>query len=517
MFFSLKSFHHFFFHLSKFLLSAVILVSCGKGDEAMVLRPPPFLKQFGLQAMESSAFLKSSEGVESCEALVIDRHGSAICAGYTNSSFAETKGGGFDAVVMKLQNNGELLWVKQIGKTTQDTNQEVINSSGDDFCLSVAVDDDQNIYCAGRTQGNLADSNNSRSDAFIMKIHSSGELMWIRQLGQSQNHFLDSSQNDMCLSVAVDEYGHVYCGGQTQSSLGEDHGGGYDAFVWKLDSEGNFIWLRQIGQQSQTHSSIISTSHDEVCMSVKVDQKGNVYCGGHTTGSFADELGGISDGFVLKLSPSGNLLWARQLGKNFSQQYTQVKDVSGVELVSSLVLDQNGSLYLGGHSNGEIQESHQEDFNIFILKMNLEGDLEWLTHFGLESKDFLEDLKNIQGDDFLRGMKMTNDGLILSGNTTSQMIGNNQNERASDHQDNDIFLMKINKSGDLMWLKQLGDESQKNSYLINDTQGNDYCRNLDMDQLGNIFCAGHTDGDLGETNAGASDIIMIKFNFEGRL
>jgi hypothetical protein len=52
---------------------------------------------------------------------------------------------------------------------------------------------------------------------------------------------------DICMGIAVDQDDNIYCAGRTQGSLGEANGGLDDIFVWKLDSAGNTIWVKQFG------------------------------------------------------------------------------------------------------------------------------------------------------------------------------------------------------------------------------------------------------------------------------
>ena len=121
------------------------------------------------------------------------------------------------------------------------------NNSGYDACNSVALDDSGNIYCAGHTYGALGEANGGdahggSADAFIMKLNSSGDLQWVTQLGgTTATSEGDTSGDDRCTSVALDDSGSIYCAGYTTGALGETNGGDKDAFILKLTSDGELF------------------------------------------------------------------------------------------------------------------------------------------------------------------------------------------------------------------------------------------------------------------------------------
>lgn len=143
-------------------------------------------------------------------------------------------------------------------------------ASANDACVSITIDKDDNIYCAGTTLGNLGEYNGQGNsvDAFIAKFNSSLELSWIRQLGAiTIESSFDASGSDFCNGVHVDDAGNVYCAGHTTSALGANLSGSYDLFMVKLNSSGELQWLTQLG------SSAI-----DKCNDIKVNDKGHVFC-----------------------------------------------------------------------------------------------------------------------------------------------------------------------------------------------------------------------------------------------
>lgn len=139
--------------------------------------------------------------------------------------------------------NNKLIWLTHIG--SQKTPHGNSNS-GNEMCYGVVTDSSGNVYCSGHTTGSLGENNGGSDDAFIMKLNSSGELQWITQLGAITDGGGDTSQYDRCNDIAVDSQDNIYCACQTRSNLGETTGGNIDACIIKLNSNGDVVQIKTI-------------------------------------------------------------------------------------------------------------------------------------------------------------------------------------------------------------------------------------------------------------------------------
>ena len=83
--------------------------------------------------------------------------------------------------------------------------------------------------------------NSGSKDAFIVKLDSSGNKIWSKLMG--------SSQDDQAYDVNVDSANNIYMvGGSNGDFDGHANGGGsQDAFIVKFDSSGNKIWSKLVG------------------------------------------------------------------------------------------------------------------------------------------------------------------------------------------------------------------------------------------------------------------------------
>ena len=95
-----------------------------------------------------------------------------------------------------------------------------------DRCYSVALDDSGNVYCAGSTSGALGEAHGGGSDAFVMKLNSSGDLQWVTQLGETTTaNGGSNSESDSCTSVVLDDFRKYLLCGEYIWSLGRSEWG----------------------------------------------------------------------------------------------------------------------------------------------------------------------------------------------------------------------------------------------------------------------------------------------------
>ena len=447
-----------------------------------------------------------------CASVTVDGEGNVYCAGYTMGSLGEDNSGdgsggsSADAFVMKIDSEGEIQWITQLGANTDFT------GSGDntktDVCYGITVDDDGNVYCAGYTMGSLGEVNagdgsgGSSADAFVMKLDSdNGDIQWITQLGATTD-FIDSGDNtktDVCNGIAVDSMGSVYCAGGTEGSLGEANAGGADAFVMKIDSDGGIVWITQLGGTTGPGDK----SGNESCNAIAVDNNDMVYCAGSTTGSLGEANAGGDDAFIMQLDSEGSLQWIRQLGA--STKAFDSADHTDSDSCYSVAIDSKNNIYCAGATSGIIGFGAQNKagFDAFILKLNSTGSLLWAKQIGdyysYENDEDYPD--NFESQTSCLGVAIDSKDNVYCAGATSGSLGewNAWNKNDSDDM-MDPFIVALNSDGWPLEIFQLG--STTKAFDGADHSKTDYCYNLTFDSQDNLYCAGFTDGSLGEGNAG---------------
>ena len=439
---------------------------------------------------------------EDCNSMTVDSSGNIYCAGSTWGALGETQGGEGDAYVMKLDSSGAVQWVTQLGNTTLGFAGG--DNSNYESCNSVAVDGSGNIYCAGSTWGALGEANGGENDAFVIKLDSSGAIEWVTQLGNTTLGFVggDNSGYEGCDSVAVDGSENVYCAGYTGGALGEANGGEEDAFVMKLDSTSGAIeWVTQLGDTTLGFVGGDNSGY-EGCASVAVDGSGNVYCAGYTGGALGEANGGEEDAFVMKLDSSGAIKWVTQLGDTtlgFANG-----DNSQLDSCNSVTVDSSKNVYCAGYTGGALGEANGGEGDAFVMKLDsTSGDIEWVTQLGDTTLGFVGG--DNSGYEGCASVAVDGSGNVYCAGATRGALGEAQ---GGEDKEGDAFVMKLDSSGTIEWVIQLGDTTL--GFAGGDNSQGEACYSIAMDSSGNIYCAGATGGALGEAQGGEGDAFIMK-------
>jgi len=149
--------------------------------------------------------------------------------------------------VVKVNASGALAWVRSaggFGEGTLSPPHLAVDGSGNVYAtgaFSATVDFDP-----GGEIANLISAGGS--DIFVWKLDSAGNLVWAKSMGGTG---FDQAEN-----IVLDSSGNVYTVGQFSGTADFDPGaatasltsaGGIDVFASKLDSSGDFVWVRSFG------------------------------------------------------------------------------------------------------------------------------------------------------------------------------------------------------------------------------------------------------------------------------
>ncbi|MBK9271387.1 MAG: SBBP repeat-containing protein [Saprospiraceae bacterium] len=153
--------------------------------------------------------------------------------------------------------------------------------------------------------------------------------------------------------------------------------GSEDVFVCKYDPSGHLIWAKNFGSRREDRGQQITTDTD-----------GNIYISGYFRDavSFDEENPdqkffpkGFSDGFVLKLDKDGTFVWVKQIAGNLD------------DIPKCIAVDRENEILVAGYFQGTTDFDPSEDTlifqskgvnDVFILKLNQDGDLRWAKHLG---------------------------------------------------------------------------------------------------------------------------------------
>lgn len=197
-----------------------------------------------------------------------------------------------------------------------------------------------------------------------------GVARWTWDVGGLQGQDVDS--------VAVDGEGNVIVVGSAYGGAqidGKWHSGsGYDVVVAKLRPDGTTIWARVFdGPGAQNATNVAVDAAGNIVL-IAMLQDGSVDFGGGDATAV-----GTRDALVVKLSPAGEHVFTRRLGK---RGYVDLRGVA---------VDAKGEIALVGHVQAGavalgdvVVETRPDagDYDAFAMKMSSAGDVVWARAFG---------------------------------------------------------------------------------------------------------------------------------------
>lgn len=425
--------------------------------------------------------------------------------GSSSSSSPNSNNDSNNSSSVAASNAGEFGWIKQLGVGDFGANANSV--TGFEACQKIAIDNDNNIYCVGSTPGSLGEANGGIGyDGFILKINSDQSFGWIKQLGSGSfgANAVNKSGYDHLYDIAIDSTGNLIAVGSTNGSLGESNGGSDDAYILKLQADGTFSWIKQIGNGAYGQSVANNRAGNESCSRVAIDSSDNIYCAGKTFGQpFLETSGGMNDIFITKMSSAGTHIWTKHLGAG--SYGANVNSTSGTELVGGLVIDENDNVYIGGTTSGNFMETAGGNGDLYFLKLNSDGDILAKVHLG--GGAYGSNVNSTSGMETFGNM-VYKDGYIYATGITESNMGETKGGLQ------DIFVMKI-ASSDLsfQWLKQLG--TGDFGANANATGSLDYSKDITIDENNNLYITGYTYSAYSEVIGGGADAFIMKMGIDG--
>ena len=227
-------------------------------------------------------------------AIVETSGGGFLFAGFTNSNDGDVAGtnhGGDDVWVLKLNSSGDLVWQKTFGGTLGERASSIIKTAEGNY-----------LVCGNTasTDGDLTNQvNHGGADAWLLKINDNGDLLWQRTYG--------GSQNDNWNVARQGPDGAYVVSGTTQSNNGDVSGNTRYADPWivKLNATGGIAWQKFFGGADFDYANLRD-----------IDATGKIILTGVTSSRNGDISGqkGSSDMWVLRLDANGNKLNSMVLG-----------------------------------------------------------------------------------------------------------------------------------------------------------------------------------------------------------
>ncbi|MDD4309684.1 MAG: SBBP repeat-containing protein [Candidatus Cloacimonetes bacterium] len=257
--------------------------------------------------------------------------------------------------IAKLDTYGNWLWAKQADETNGDEGYNITTDSNENCYVT-------GVFSGTATFGSTTLISSGWKDVFVAKLDTNGSWLWVKQAG--------SEESDYGHGIATDCNGNGYvtgwCHGTASfgsTTLSNSEGG---IFIAKLDTNGNWLWVKQAGG-----------SEGDYAYSITTDSSGNIYVIGGFAGvapfgnNTLTSSGGI-DIFIAKLDIQGNWLWVSKAGGTSGDYgYDIATDSSGNSYLTGI--------FEGTASFGNTTLASSGGIDVFIAKLDAKGNWLWTT------------------------------------------------------------------------------------------------------------------------------------------
>ncbi|MFD1553382.1 hypothetical protein DNU06_06870 [Putridiphycobacter roseus] len=337
------------------------------------------------------------------------------------------------------------------------------------------------------------------TDVYVQKMDTSGNFIWAKSFGGIMGENINQ--------VISDDLGNIYIIGGFKGTVDFNPGSGTvnltsngvsDSFILKLDPSGNFLWVNSLSGTS------VAVPYD-----IALDSTGNIYTVGGFSGTIDFDPGsntmnltsnGQSDVFVHKMDANGIFQWVKTLGG------------TNQERALSVITDNSGHLYIAGEFSDTVDFDPGSSLtnlssnglsDVFILKLDLDGNFVWAKSFGSVTEDNVYDISVDEFDNVytLGHFAIAADFDPSAGVYNLTTIGSTA-----------LFVQTMDAAGNFIKAITIGGYD------------NIVGRAITTDHLNNLYITGDFSGDIdfnpgdGTTNLstiGSTDMFIVKIDFLG--
>ena len=310
--------------------------------------------------------------------------------GYILTGYTSDAGGNEDVFLLKTDSKGNTIWSRTYGGSGKD-NGWAVRQTNDGGFIVVGFTDSFGA-------GNL--------DVYVIKTDSEGHAIWTKTYGGSGEEYgwdiRLTIDNGFIIAAQTDSFGE----------------GEIDAYLIKIDSNGNEIWSNTFGGDKVDRVFSVQEAVDGSFSAAGISYS-------------YDSVGpNDRDGYFLKTDAKGNQLWYKTYGEDDYDVY------------HSISLTKDGGYFITGYG-----ESHAiyGSRDAYLVKTNSSGEIEWTQVIGTEGEE-----RGIKGIE-------TKDGNYVAVGFCRENF--------------DLYLIKANNKGKVLWTKSFGEKNELEfGYTVRETR-----------------------------------------------
>jgi len=305
--------------------------------------------------------------------------------------------------------------------------------------------------------GSTTSFGSGKGDVYLLKTNSNGTEQWTKTFGG------DSIDAGSCVKQTLDK-GYIIVGNTRSFGQGIYN---FDIYLIKVDSNGVMQWSKSFGGPGYDIGNSVEQTFD----------------GGYVIAGYTSNFGAINeDVYLIKTDAVGNLIWSKIIGGSDNDNGQSIQQtVDG----GFIITGQSASFSVGL-------------FDVYLIKTDVNGNVIWTKSFGGSGLDVGNDVQ-----------QTLDNGFIITGFT----------ENLGSSGGYDIYLIKTDSIGTLLWSKTYGGSGTDYGFSIQQTLDRGYILLgntqsfgvsnqgiylISTDSIGNTLWSKVFDGNGTNTNGGFS-------------
>ena len=374
----------------------------------------------------SANWVKSfgGSGDDKIQSVSETEEGNYIVGGYFSGNITINENrinsnGSTDALIIKYDNNGDIIWANSFGGTGSDGINSVLKTK-DEGCIAVGY------FTNSIVLNHETVVSKGGKDAIIVKYDSDGRIEWYDNFGGDND---DIAQE--IVKIGSDNY--VLIGNTESSSLSINsynllNHGERDGFIVKYSDIGNVLSADIFGgNYSESINTIASTKDGGYIIGGNF--KGTITVGNHTLRNY-DNSSYYEDGFLVKYDINNNVEWTKSFGS------------STFDKIISVIETDDGGFLAGGYFQGNISIgghylSCKGSYDGVLIKYSDKGEPIWALGIGGSNWEEIMTVSQTDNGRYIVGGYYSSASISLDGNTIL-----NNNSSSTSYYDGMILNLK---------------------------------------------------------------------------
>ena len=292
---------------------------------------------------------------------------------------------------------------------------------------------------ASPVSGNKGTSPFGGLDAWVVKVDDEGNKQWEALYGGTDSDYFVSAEQ-------TSDGGYILGGSSASPPSGNKttafYGtgqGGGDLWVVKINGIGKKLWERSFG----------GNDRDDMVAVRQLPDGGYVVAGWSRSGASGNKASlsfGHSDYWLIRLDSAGDKIWEKHYGGSLGEELT------------GFIVTVDGGFVLGGLSQSGIEGNKTapnhgevtEDY--WIVRTDPDGNIIWDKTYGGTGRDW-----------FGAVVQTTDGGYLLGGTSLSLSDGN---KTVANFGNGDCWVVRIDSGGGVLWDKAYGGNSTDYLFAI---------------------------------------------------